>query len=213
MIEYLEKYDFDPFKKMLSPKKPTPKNIAIVVLMIGAGILLIIHSLSGIIAPQTSFFDRFHAAFVRNQAEVNRYATKEFSPALGYLTHLINTQPQKDDILQQIDRVQRASHHINTLFSQSVARFPYQDFSEEEQEKIHRFFDVLAQINAGRNTYVKEIGECARMVHLGIDGGYDFCKEEQERWKAQSTALVQKMIASLRLTEKEEEKMRKMFGG
>lgn len=210
-MDYFEKYDFDPFKRMLEPKKPTPQNIFIVVLMILAGLLLILQAFSNIF-EKDSFYKTFEKDFFENQKNVYQYTARQFSPSLGYLMNFISVGSQDKKMLDQIDRVQQTSEDVFLLFLQAKSEFPYEHYSAENKQKINTFFEILTQINAGRKKYIDEVLECARMVQMGIEGGYDFCIEEQERWQKQSDLLFQNLIASLKLDKKDTDRLKTKMG-
>ena len=164
---------------------------------------------------QTTFSQRFLEAFVENQNQVVALSKDEFTPAFSELMVSIRTLLDGGEapmVFVQMEDVVAKSELISEAAERSRSGFPMFEFSVDERRRIKNYFDVLAEMDAGRHAYVLELQDCVRLSADGRESADKYCSDISLAWQQEAEQLLEKLAAQLELSPEEEQQLQEILG-
>lgn len=155
---------------------------------------------------QREFAPRFLDALTANQEAVVRLSRGQFAPEyeqlmLGY--HALRAGGSPNQVFAQFDKVESLSLDLQAEAKSARERFPYADFSPDENRRIKAYFEVSAAMDRGRHEYLTKLSDCLRLTYLDTADASDFCNQISADWNTQAEKLLKDLIAALELTPQE----------
>ena len=164
---------------------------------------------------QTTFGQRFLDAYVENQGQVVALSKEEFTPAFSNLMVSISTLldgGEAEMVFVQMEDAIAKSELISEAAERARGNFPMFEFSVDERRRINNYFDVLAEMDAGRHEYVLALQDCVRLSADGRENAEEYCHETSFAWEQKAQALLEKLNAALELSAEEEQQLQELLG-